>query len=95
MNKKIVVERLATKLNIPENQARLTLNAVLDVFSEMFYEYDQIQLVGFGRFFRKQRAKREGRNPKTGEVLTLPEKTVIRFKVSENLENSVDQSINS
>ena len=92
MNKKIFIEKLAPKLNVNQDEARIILNGVLEVCAEIFHEYKTLRLVGFGTFHKKDRKARLGRNPKTGEPVDIPERTVVTFKASELLEKSINDN---
>lgn len=90
MNKKIVINKLKNRLNLNEDETRKILNETLAVFDEVFQEHEMLRLVGFGTFFKKKRQSRIGRNPKTNEVIQIPEKTVITFKMGESLEKALN-----
>ena len=69
MNKADLIAKLAPKLNITQDEARIVLNSVLEVITEALVEDKNVRLVDFGTFEVKQRAERMGHNPKTGEKL--------------------------
>jgi DNA-binding protein HU-beta len=50
---------------------------------------DKVTLVGFGTFSVSERAAREGRNPQTGEKITIPAKKVVKFKLGSKLESVI------
>ncbi len=50
---------------------------------------DKVTLLGFGAFSVSERAAREGRNPKSGETITIPAKKVVKFKAGSQLVDSV------
>ena len=80
MNKADLIAKLAPKLNITQDEARVVLNSVLDVITEALVEDKNVRLVDFGTFEVKQRAERKGRNPKTGEEIKIEAKEVVTFK---------------
>lgn len=90
MNKKIVINKLKDRLNLNEDETRKILNETLAVFDEVFQEHDMLRLVGFGTFVKKTRQSRIGRNPQTKEKIQIPEKTVITFKMGEDLEKALN-----
>ena len=51
---------------------------------------DKVQLMGFGTFEVKERAARDGRNPKTGETIQIPESKKVSFTASKVLKDSVN-----
>ena len=80
MNKADLIAKLAPKLNITQDEARVVLNSVLDVITEALVEEKNVRLVDFGTFSVKQRAERIGRNPKTGEPVKIEAKEIVTFK---------------
>ena len=80
MNKADLIAKLAPKLNISQDEARVVLNSVLGVITEALVEEKNVRLVDFGTFSVKQRAERIGRNPKTGEPVKIEAKEIVTFK---------------
>ena len=80
MNKADLIAKLAPKLNISQDEARVILNSVLDVITNALVEEKILKLVDFGTFSVKQRAERMGHNPKTGEKLKIEAKEIVTFK---------------
>lgn len=78
MNKGELVESITIKLRevnqkVTKKDAELVLNAAIDSIAEAVASGDKVTLVGFGTFEPRVRKAREGRNPKTGESMTIPE----------------------
>lgn len=80
MNKADLIAKLAPKLNINQDEARVVLNSVLEVITEALVEDKNVRLVDFGTFSVQKRAERIGRNPKTGEAVKIEAKEVVTFK---------------
>ena len=72
MNKSALIEQIAHRSELPLTQSRKALDAVLETITEALSNGDRVQLVGFGTFKVTDRKSREGRNPKTGEVIQIP-----------------------
>ncbi|MCP3952446.1 MAG: HU family DNA-binding protein, partial [Desulfobacterales bacterium] len=51
---------------------------------------DKVTLIGFGTFSTSERAERQGKNPQTGKAMTIPAKTVIKFKAGKALGDEVN-----
>jgi len=85
MNKTQLVECVALEANLTKKVAAEAVDAVLSVMTKALKEGDAVKLVGFGNFTVKQRAQRQGRNPMTGEEITIPASTYVSFKPSKNL----------
>ena len=70
--------------------AEVMVNAVFESMAEALTKGERIEIRGFGSFFVKQRAAREGRNPRTGAVVSVAAKKVPLFKVGKELRLRVD-----
>ena len=71
MNKTEFIAAVAEKAEISKKDSEKALKAFVDVVAEQLKAGDKVQLVGFGTFEVSERAAREGRNPQTGETLSL------------------------
>lgn len=89
MTKAELVSKMAEKANISKANAEKALNAFLETVKEALAQGDKISLVGFGTFSVAERSSREGRNPKTGEKLTIPACKVVKFKPGNMLRDAV------
>ena len=63
---------------------------IINTITETLKKGDKVSLVGFGTWSTSARAERKGRNPKTGEEITIPGKTVAKFKAGNELNKSVN-----
>lgn len=79
MNKGELVDKISEKSGVTKKQADAILSAILDSVMEAVSSADKVTLVGFGSFEARKRQAREGRNPKTGESMTIPETMVPAF----------------
>ena len=71
MNKTELVAAIAKKTELSKKDAEKALKAFTDVVAEELKKGEKIQLVGFGTFEVSERAAREGRNPRSGEVMHI------------------------
>ena len=71
MNKTQLVEVVAQKTELKKKDAEAAVNAVFEAVAEGLAAGDKIQVLGFGTFEVNERAAREGRNPATGEKITI------------------------
>ncbi|MDJ0576392.1 MAG: HU family DNA-binding protein [Xenococcaceae cyanobacterium MO_234.B1] len=79
MNKGELVDRIAQRATVTKKQADAVLSAAIETIMEAVSEGDKVTLVGFGSFEPRDRKEREGRNPKTGEKMSIPATTVPAF----------------
>ena len=80
MNKTELVAAIAEKAQITRKDADAALKAFTDVVSDELKKGEKIQLVGFGTFEVSERPAREGRNPRTGETMTIAASKQPKFK---------------
>ncbi|WP_334472501.1 HU family DNA-binding protein [Arsenophonus sp. PmNCSU2021_1] len=89
MNKTELINQIAEKADLTKKDSEKALNAFIETVTEALKAGDEIQLVGFGSFQVKQRAARDGRNPKTGEALKIAAANVPSFKAGKTLKEAV------
>jgi DNA-binding protein HU-beta len=82
MNKYDFIKDVAGKAGVTQNEAENIFNAMQKTISETLKSGDKISLKGFGVFKKLEKASRTGRNPKTGENITIPAKAVAKFSFS-------------
>lgn len=90
MNKQDLINKIASEAGITKDQARTALQAFEHGVTETLSAGDKVQLVGFGTFSVAKRNARTGRNPKTGEALQIPAKSVVKFKAGKGLEEAIN-----
>jgi len=89
MTKAELIAKIASQDGITKSQAEKGLNGFITAVSEAMASGDKVTLVGFGTFSVKERAKREGRNPRTGEKLKIPASKTVGFKAGKALSEKV------
>lgn len=90
MNKSELIDAIATAADISKASASRALDAVIDSITDTLKSGDKVSLVGFGTFEVKERAARTGRNPKTGEEITIAASRVPSFKAGKSLKDAVN-----
>lgn len=90
MNKTELVAAIAEKAELSKKDAEKVLTAFTEVVAESLKNGDKIQLVGFGTFEVSERAERTGRNPQTGENITIPASKAPKFKAGKALKDMVN-----
>jgi DNA-binding protein HU-beta len=89
MNKGELVDAIAIKANVTKKEADAVLSAAIDTIVEAVSSGDKVTLVGFGSFEKRDRAQREGRNPKTGETMTIAATSVPGFSAGKLFKEKV------
>lgn len=92
MNKGELVDRVAETASVTKKQADTVLSAALEAIMEAVSKGDKVTLVGFGSFEPRNRQKREGRNPRTGEKMEIPATKVPAFSAGKLFKDKVSES---
>ena len=91
MTRSELTKRLAGHFDhLPADQIEAALHSLLDHISVSLQNGERIEIRGFGGFSLHHRETRVGRNPKTGEAVQLPERSVIHFKPGKELRERVN-----
>ncbi|KLV28713.1 HU family DNA-binding protein [Priestia megaterium] len=89
MNKTELVDTVATKSELTKQDSKKAVDALFETISNTLAQEEKIQLVGFGTFEIRERAERTGRNPQTGEEMTIPASKAPAFKPGKELKEAV------
>lgn len=90
MNKTELIAAMAEKAELSKKDAEKALKAFTDVVAEELKKDEKIQLVGFGTFEVSKREAREGRNPQTGETMTIAASKNPKFKAGKALKDMIN-----
>ena len=89
MNKEQLVKAIAAQTNQSQSVITKVLNAMTETIVETVADGDKVTLVGFGSFEPRPRKERNGKNPQTGEPLTIPATTVPVFSAGKAFKEKV------
>lgn len=89
MTKTEMYAEIAEKAGVSKKEAKTVLEAFNDKIVEVLKKEKKVKLPGLGIFVVKLRKARTGRNPKTGETIQIPEKTVVKFRVAKDIKKQV------
>ncbi|GBF31200.1 MAG: HU family DNA-binding protein [Gammaproteobacteria bacterium] len=90
MNKGQLIEAVASASNLSKADAGRAVEGILSSITAALVSGDNVALVGFGTFQVKQRAARNGRNPKTGATIFIPASKAPTFKAGKGLKTAVN-----
>ena len=90
MNKNELIDAIAEEADLSKASAGRALDAALGAITEALKKQDTVSLVGFGTFSVKHRAKREGRNPRSGETIQIAASNAPGFKPGKALKDAVN-----
>jgi len=89
MKKAELIDAVATKADLTKQDSKKAVDALFETISNTLAKEEKIQLIGFGTFEVRERAERTGRNPQTGEEMTIPASKVPAFKPGKELKEAV------
>lgn len=92
MNKVELTKSVATRTGVTQKDSAVYVDAVIESIKDGMIEDGKVQIVGFGTFEVKERAEREGRNPQTGETITIAASKTPKFKAGKALKDAVNEA---
>ncbi|MEI6065243.1 MAG: HU family DNA-binding protein [Pseudanabaena sp. ELA748] len=92
MNKGQLIDAIAERVSavVTKKQIEAVLTANFEVIQEAVAADDKVTIVGFGSWELRDRAEREGRNPKTGETMTIPATKAVGFSAGKQFKDLVN-----
>lgn len=90
MNKSELVDAVAESADLSKASAARAVDAVVDAITETLKNGDTVALLGFGTFLVRDRAARDGRNPRTGETIKIKASKVPAFKAGKALKDALN-----
>ena len=90
MNKAELIAAVAENAELTKKDAEKAVKAFIDVVTDELKKGEKVQVVGFGTFEVAERAAREGRNPRTGETMTIEASKTPKFKAGKALKDLVN-----
>lgn len=90
MRKPELAAAIAEKTELSRDQAGRVLNAMLEEITNALNRKDSVTLVGFGTFLQRHRGARTGKNPQTGEPVTIRASNTVAFKPGKSLREAVN-----
>ena len=91
MNRQELIKSATLKIEgATQKDVAIVLDSILESIKEELVSGGKVQIVGFGSFEVVERAEKVGRNPKTGEVMTIAASKAPKFKASKALKDAVN-----
>lgn len=90
ITKSTIVDAISDRFKISTSEAKEVLEALLETMKSTLESGEDLMISGFGKFQVNGKAPRKGRNPATGEGITLDKRRVVTFKCSGNLKNKIN-----
>jgi DNA-binding protein HU-beta len=89
MIKAQLIYEVAKRSGITKKDAKAAVDAVFSAIKDALAKGQRVRLIGFGTFEVRKRNQRRGKNPKTGQTITIPARKVPAFKASSELKRVV------
>jgi len=90
VNKNELVDTVAELSGLKKGEAEKTVDAVFDTIASALKKGDEVRIVGFGTFLVSARAASEGRNPRTGEKMTIAASKQPKFRAGKGLKDALN-----
>jgi DNA-binding protein HU-beta len=90
VNKLDLISAVADDASLTRAQASEAVDAVFKAIETALKKEEEVRLVGFGTFATAKRKAATGRNPRTGEEISIPASTSVRFKPGKGLKDAVN-----
>ena len=90
MNKSEIVAKVAAETGLSQGALDMALGKVFQTISDSLASGNDVAISGFGSFTVKQRKERQGRNPATGQTMTIPASKAVGFKAAKALKDAVN-----
>lgn len=91
MTKADIVEKIYDKVGFSKKESAELVELVFDLIKDTLERGDKIKIAGFGNFIVKEKSDRRGRNPQTGEEITISARKILTFKPSQVLKASINK----
>ena len=91
MNKTELIDAIAAEAGLTKADAKKAVEAFFSSVEKALKKGDKVAIVGFGSWSVAKKDAREARNPRTGEVIKVPAKKVVKFKAGTELSESVNK----
>lgn len=90
MTKSELIALIAEKSGLSKADAEKVFSATFEVIAEKMAKQEKIMVQGFGAFVTKERKERKGRNPATGQEITISKAIVASFKPATQLKETIN-----
>jgi integration host factor subunit alpha len=85
-----LVDSIRKQVGLPKTKSAQVVDSLLEIIKKTLENGEDVLISGFAKFYVKDKTKRRGRNPETGNDLMLDERRVVTFKCSGRLRDKVD-----
>jgi len=90
LTKAQMIDSIYRQIDLPKIRSVQVVESLLEIIKKSLENGEDVLISGFGKFCVKEKRKRRGRNPQTGENLMLAERRVVRFRCSGRLRDKIN-----
>ena len=90
LTKQDLIDSIYNQADLPKKESSQLVESILEIIKRTLEGGEDVLISGFGKFCVKDKRKRRGRNPQTGEDLMLGERRVVTFKCSGPLRDKIN-----
>jgi len=90
VNKADMIEQIAQAAEVSKSAAERAVDALVSAVKTSLKKGEEVTLVGFGTFYVGARKARAGRNPKTGEAISIPASKAPKFRAGKALKDAIN-----
>ena len=91
--KDYIVNSIYNQLDLPKNKSTEIVESLLEIIKKTLASGEDVLISGFGKFCVRDKEKRRGRNPQTGDDMTLRSRRVVTFKCSGVLRDKINKTL--
>ena len=91
MTKADIAEKIQAEIGLSKKESSEMMEAVFSIMKSTLESGENLKVSGFGSFIVKQKADRRGRNPQTGESITIEARRILTFKPSTLLRQAINK----
>ncbi len=85
MLKKDLIDKVSDELSLQKQDVSLAVDIIIKTMSDALAENRRVELRGFGSFSTRNRKARSTKNPRTGQIMDIPERKTLHFTMSKSL----------
>ncbi len=93
MTKADIIEKIQVGTSLSKKESAEIMETIFSIMKNTLESGEKLKISGFGNFEVKQKADRRGRNPQTGEAITIEARRILTFKPSTVLRNAINKEI--
>jgi integration host factor subunit alpha len=90
LTKAQMIDSIYKQVDLPKARSTQVVESLLEIIKKTLEDGEDVLITGFGKFSVKDKRRRKGRNPQTGEDLMLAERRVVTFRCSGRLRDRIN-----